>query len=183
MVLVMMNPAVALPRDTECTNVPAGPQALTYLAQDVPTYLESRFRIQAAGWGAMGDSTGGYCATKIAMTTSNVFRALVSLSGYYHAISDNTTGSLWAGSEVLRDVNSPDWLLANQPAPPIAVLATIGSTELGSDGVLDTRKFLSYVRPPMTAESIVVPGGGHNFSDWSRVLPRSMAFLWQHLRA
>ena len=92
MVLVMLDPAVTPPRDTECTNVPRGPQTLTYLAQDVPTDLEGRYRIRAEGWGAMGDSTGGYCATKMALDSSNVFRAVVALSGYYHPLSDITTG-------------------------------------------------------------------------------------------
>ena len=36
MVLVMMRPWVSYPRDTECTDVPAGPPALTFFAQDVP---------------------------------------------------------------------------------------------------------------------------------------------------
>lgn len=183
MILVMIDPAVAPPRDTECTNVPAGPQTLTYLAQDVPTYLAGLFRIRPLGWGAMGDSTGGYCATKIALTTSNVFSAVVSLSGYYHAISDATTGSLWGRSTVLEDLNSPDWLLQHQPPPPVAILATIGSDERGAEGVVDTHRFLALVRAPMTAQEVVVAGGGHNFSDWSRVLPRAMAFLWLHLRA
>ena len=182
MVLVMMDPAVAPPRDTECTNVPAGPQTLTYLAQDVPTYLEAHYRIRPLGWGAMGDSTGGYCATKIAMTTSDVFSAVVSLSGYYHAISDVTTGSLWGGSSVLANLNSPDWLLQHQPPPPVAILATIGSDERGTEGAVDTHRFLALVRAPMTAQGIVVAGGGHNYSDWSRVMPRAMAFLWLHLR-
>ncbi len=35
-VLVMMNASPAMPRDTECTDVPAGPQVQTFFARDVP---------------------------------------------------------------------------------------------------------------------------------------------------
>ena len=44
MVIVMLRPTVAPPRDTECTDVPAGPQALTYLARTC-----RRHRRDAAG--------------------------------------------------------------------------------------------------------------------------------------
>ena len=33
--LVMVRPTVAAPRDTECTDVPAGPQALAFFAPKV----------------------------------------------------------------------------------------------------------------------------------------------------
>ena len=39
MVLVMLRPTVVPPRDTECTDVPAGPQVETFLAQDVPVAI------------------------------------------------------------------------------------------------------------------------------------------------
>lgn len=183
MVLVMLRPTVAPPRDTECTNVPAGPQALTYLAQDVPSAIEAAYRVRPLGWGAMGDSTGGYCAVKLAMDHSDVFTTAVSLSGYYHTLRDNTTGDLWGGSAVLRDLNNPEWLLSHQPAPPISVLATVGTSELGRTGVSDTRHFLSLVKAPMSASSVFIPGGGHNFASWAKVLGPSFDWLSQHLHA
>jgi Putative esterase len=181
MVLVMLRPTVAPPRDTECTDVPGGPLALTYLAQDVPTAVDGLFRVRTSGWGAIGDSTGGYCAVKIAMTHSDVFSSAVSLSGYYHAVQDVTTGDLWGGSAVLRNLNSPEWLLAHQPAPPISVLLTMGLDEQGVYGMPDTRRFLALVRPPMTASTIFLPGGGHNFANWATMMPPALDWLSQRL--
>ncbi|QGN57757.1 esterase family protein [Nostocoides sp. HKS02] len=183
MVVVMLRPTVAPPRDTECTDVPAGPQALTYLSQDVPTAVDGLLRVRPLDWGAMGESTGGYCAVKEAMLHSDVFRAAVSLSGYYHTLEDPTTGNLWGGSQVLRNLNSPEWLLAHQPAPPVSVLASIGQAEGGLGGFSDLRRFLSLVRPPMTASSIIVPGGGHNYANWARVLPTGFDWLSARLHA
>ena len=99
-VYVMMNVSVALPRDTECTNVPEGPQSETFLAQDVPLAVERTFRVQAgrSGWAVLGYSTGGYCAAKLAMMDPYQFSSAVSMAGYYTAIMDNTTGNLYGGS-------------------------------------------------------------------------------------
>ena len=183
MVLVMLRPTVVPPRDTECTDVPAGPQTLTYFAEDVPRAISSSLRVAPTGWGAMGDSTGGYCATKLAMTHSSVFTAAAALSGYYHTLRDGTTGDLWGGSPQVRQLNDLEWLLRHQPAPPVAVYASIGADEHTHTGLADTRKFAALVRPPMSMTTVVVPGGGHNFRSWSEVMPAALDFLSHHLTA
>ena len=106
------------------------------------------------------------------MLHSDVFRAAVSMSGYYHTLEDPTTGNLWGGSQVLRNLNSPEWLLAAPAAATgLGARSIVSSQERGLGGLSDTRWFLSLVRPPMTASSIVVPGGGHNYANWAGVLP------------
>lgn len=181
MVLVMLRPTVAPPRDTECTDVPAGPQTLTYLGEDVPRTVSRALRVAPVGWGAIGDSTGGYCATKLLLTHASVFSTGAALSGYYHTIKDGTTGDLWGGSPLLRDLNDPVWLLRHQPPPPVSLFATIGSGEHGPTGIRDTRRFVSLVHAPMSVTSVVVPGGGHNFATWSALMPRALDFLSDHL--
>jgi enterochelin esterase-like enzyme len=181
MVLVMLRPTVAPPRDTECTDVPAGPQALTFLGEDVPRAISQDLRVAPVGWGVMGDSTGGYCATKLLLTHSSVFTAGVALSGYYHTLKDGTTGDLWGGSSVLRDLNDPEWLLSHEPAPPVSLFATTGTGETGRTGVRDMRRFAALVHAPMSLTTLVVPGGGHNFQTWSALMPRGLDYLSTHL--
>ncbi|WP_222432199.1 alpha/beta hydrolase [Leekyejoonella antrihumi] len=181
MILVMLDPAVVLPRDTECTNIPHGPQVLTYLAKDVPEDLRAHLRVSESAWGAMGHSTGGYCATKLAMLHPRQFSTAASLSGYYHAISDVTTGSLWGGSRSVRDVNDPEWRLRHLAPPHVSILATVGTLEGGSDGIVDSRLFASLARPPMVVQLVVVHGGGHNFTDYQLVLPEAFGWLSTHL--
>ncbi len=181
MVLVMLRPTVVPPRDTECTDVPAGPQTLTYFGEDVPRTVSQILRVAPVGWGAMGDSTGGYCAAKLLLTHSSVFTAGAALSGYYHTLKDGTTGNLWGGSAVLRDLNDPEWLVRHQPTPPVSLLATIGTGEIGGSGVRDTRRFAALVHAPMSMTTVFVPGGGHNFATWSSVMPRALDFLSAHL--
>ena len=177
MVLVMMRPTITLPRDTECTDVPGGPQVETFYAQDVPRAISASYRVPPTGWGAMGYSTGGYCATKITMGYPDVFRAGVSMSGYYRALQDYTTGNLWGGSRQLRDLNSPEWRLQHQPAPPVSLLVTSSKGEGGPYGIRDTRRFLGLVRPPMQVSSVIAPSGGHTFSTWSPQVPEALRWL------
>lgn len=179
MVLVMLRPSVTEPRDTECTDVPAGPQALTYFAQDVPTAVAAHWRVRPVGWAAVGDSTGGYCATKIAMTHSAVFTAAVSFSGYYYALRDNTTGDLWGGSAVLRNLNDLIWRLTHLPQPPIGLFASIGTHEGGAEGYSSTMKLRHAVDPsgPTRLTLVVVPNGSHSFDSWSGLMPRAFSWL------
>ncbi len=181
MVLVMMRPAVTFPRDTECTDVPGGPQALSFFAQDVPSAIDAHFRTLPDQWGAAGDSTGGYCAAKLAMTTPSRFRAAVSFSGYFTTLADNTTGSLWGGSRMVRNLNNLDWRLQHQPAPDVALLVMTSLGEGGPYGHLNSQRFISLVKPPMTVDSIIEPRGGHTFSTWRPVIPESLGWLSRHL--
>ena len=122
MVLVMMRPSVTFPRDTECTDVPAGPQALTFFAQDVPMAISKAYRVQPNGWGTIGDSTGGYCSTKITMLYPAIFHAAVSLSGYYYTLwtprpetcgagrrSSGTSTTSSGACVICRHPRSPSW--------------------------------------------------------------------------
>ena len=183
MVLVMQRPAVTFPRDTECTDIPDGPQALTYFAQDVPAAISHSFRVRSTGWGAMGYSTGGYCAVKIAMLHSDVIPAAVALSGYFHAVRDRSTGDLWGGSPVLRQLNDLEWRMAHLPAPPVSLFVAASRTERGPDGYRDTQRFLSLVRSPTHVRTMILPAGGHNFESWSQEMGPGLDWLSARLDA
>lgn len=182
-VLVLMRPTVAPPRDTECVDVPGGPQAETYFASDVPRAVAAAFRVgtEAANWGVLGESAGGYCALKLTMRHPEAFSAAVSLSGYFHAPVDVTTGDLFGGNRRLRDENDLMWRLANLPAPPVSVL--VASSRQGESGYQATTDFLAAVKAPMRASSLILPSGGHNFATWNRELPQALPWLAQQLHA
>ncbi len=181
MVYVMVNPSVALPRDTECTDVPAGPQVATFFGRDVPLALQRTFRVQVgrSGWATLGYSTGAYCATKIAMLYPHQLAAAVALSGYFTALRDLTTGNLYGGSLGYRNDNDLDWRLTHLPAPPVSVLAA--STAHGEQTLPATLRFLRLIRPPMRGYSLILRQGGHNYFTWRRMLPQSLQWLSQRL--
>ncbi len=181
MVLVMMHPTLAPPRDTECANVPNGPQVDSYFATDLPAAIRASYRVSTdrGGWAIAGLSTGGFCAVKVAMRHPDVYSAAVGISGYYHTILDSTTGQLYGGSKALRDANDPEWLLAHKPAPPLSVLITYSRDE--GAVVTDNRRFLGLVRTPMAAYRLVLPGGGHNFGVFASEMPAVVDWLGARL--
>ncbi|MFD0569151.1 alpha/beta hydrolase [Kitasatospora gansuensis] len=181
-VLVLMRPSPALPADSECEDIPGGVRSETYFAKDVPRVLAASYRISTGpkAWGMIGNSTGGYCALKLTMRHPEVFPAGVSVSGYYRAAEDVSTGDLFKGSEQRRNEADLMWRLRSLPGPPVAVMLA-GSREGDGDYQRDTDAFEAAVRPPMTVATASVPTGGHNFQTWSRLLPPALEFLSQHL--
>ncbi|MCW2914238.1 MAG: hypothetical protein JWN52_2306 [Actinomycetia bacterium] len=182
-IYVLMRPTLVPPRDTECTDVPGGPQVESFFSVDVPASIGAHYRVATgrSGWGIMGDSTGGYCAAKIAMRHSDRYSAAVSLSGYFHSLQDLTTGDLYGGSRSVRDENDLLWRQDHLPAPPISLLVT--SCKIGEKSYPQAQQFLSQVRAPMRADSLILDSGGHNFRTFRRMMPASLEWMSAHLKA
>jgi enterochelin esterase-like enzyme len=178
MVLVMMSPMIVPGRDTECTNVAnGGPRAQDFWAQDVPAAVQQTYRASrdAAGWGLVGDSTGGYCALKIAMMNSDRFSAAASLSGYYDALQDSTTGDLYGGDPVFRQQNDLLWRIKNLPSPPVSALLTTSRT--GESNYGPTLDFIAHAKSPMRISTLIRAVGGHNFNTWNAEVPAALQWL------
>ncbi|MBY8878893.1 alpha/beta hydrolase [Actinacidiphila acidipaludis] len=177
MVLVMLRPTVAPPRDTECMNVPHGPQTETFFAQDLRAGLLGHYRIGAGAgsWGVIGDSTGGYCALKLALEDPGSYSAAVGLSADYAAPKDPTTGDLFGGSTKVREDNNLSWRLQHLPQPPVSLLVT--SSRQGEKNYRATVHFMSLVKGPTKLSSIILPSGGHNFTTWGREIPPALQWL------
>ncbi|SEN05522.1 alpha/beta hydrolase [Actinacidiphila rubida] len=177
MVLVMLRPTVTPPRDTECMNVPRGPQTETFFAQDLRAGILAHYRVSAGpgGWGLIGDSTGGYCALKLALEDPNAYSAGAGLSADYAAPKDPTTGDLFGGSPRVREDNNLGWRLQHLPQPPVSLLVT--SSKQGERNYHATLKFISLVKGPTKVSSIILPSGGHNFTTWAREIPPALQWL------
>ncbi|GAA3147856.1 alpha/beta hydrolase-fold protein [Streptomyces rameus] len=179
MILVMLRPTVAPPRDTECVDVPGGPQAETFFAKDLPDAVLSHYRggKQPGSWGVIGDSTGGYCALKLAMHHPNVYTAGAGLSPYYKAPIDPTTGDLFHGDKKLRNRADLWWLLRHEPAPDTSLLVT--SSKVGEHNYNDTMKFIERVQATNRTRisSIILQSGGHNFNTWRREIPPTLQWM------
>ncbi|WP_042406192.1 alpha/beta hydrolase [Streptacidiphilus carbonis] len=180
-VLVMMRPSVAMPRDTECQDVPAGPQAETFFDVDLHQAMAAHYRVGVSGrsWAVIGDSTGGYCALKLAVRDPQAFSAAASLSGYYTAAQDSTTGNLFAGSQRLREENDLMWRLRNLPPPRVSVL--VATSRQGEADYRATLAFIAAAKPPMDVASLILPSGGHNFHTWNRETPTALPWTAHHL--
>ncbi|MFE9836447.1 alpha/beta hydrolase [Streptomyces sp. NPDC005551] len=179
MILVMLRPTVAPPRDTECVDVPGGPQAESFFAKDLPDAVAAHYRVgrKPGSWGVVGDSTGGYCALKLAVHHPGTYAAGAGLSPYYRAPTDPTTGDLFHGDDALRDHADLWWYLRHRPAPDTSLLVT--SSRQGEANYRDTLKFIELVksRPPTRIASVILDSGGHNFNTWRREIPGTLQWI------
>jgi S-formylglutathione hydrolase FrmB len=179
MILVMMRPTVAPPRDTECVDIPGGPQTETFFAKDLPDAVSGHYRVgrKPGSWGFIGNSTGGYCALKLAMHHPGVYAAGAGLSAYYKAPIDATTGDLFHGDEELRNRANLWWYLDHMPAPDTSLL--VSSSKVGESNYKDTLKFIERVRATglTRISSIILENGGHNFNTWRREIPGTLEWL------
>jgi poly(3-hydroxybutyrate) depolymerase len=69
------------PRDTECTNIPAGPQDYTWLSSMVPNAVRRHVRAKPGPWSLAGWSTGAFCSAKLLLTQPQDFQAPSRLAG------------------------------------------------------------------------------------------------------
>ncbi|MEU6812333.1 alpha/beta hydrolase-fold protein [Streptomyces sp. NPDC046831] len=179
MILVMMRPTVAPPRDTECVDIPGGPQTESFFAKDLPEAVLAHYRVgrKPGSWGVIGDSTGGYCALKLAIHHPRVYAAGAGLSPYYEAPVDPTTGDLFHGDEDLRNRADLRWCLKHLPAPDTSLL--VSSSRTGESNYQDTLRFVREVRATHRTRiaSIILDSGGHNFNTWRREIPGTLQWI------
>ncbi|WP_217556021.1 esterase family protein [Streptomyces sp. GbtcB6] len=177
-ILVMLRPTVAPPRDTECVDIPHGPQTETFFARDLPDAVRAHYRAaKPGGWGIVGDSTGGYCALKLAMHHPDVYAAGAGLSPSYKAPIDATTGDLFQGDRNLRNRADLWWYLRHEPAPDTSLLVT--SSKVGETNYKATLKFIASVEATKLTRisSIILDSGGHNFNTWRREIPATLEWI------
>jgi enterochelin esterase-like enzyme len=122
LILVML-PA-GLRSDPGCLNVPGGPQAALFFAQDLPAAIGAQYLAspQRSEWALLGDVRGGYCALQLALTNAATFAAVAVPSGAYQAPPGPHAWAAWGGSRQLRTQDNLAWLLRHQPMQPISLL-------------------------------------------------------------
>jgi enterochelin esterase-like enzyme len=164
-------------RDSECVDAAGAARFDSYLSGDVPDFVVSRYRARAerAAWGIVGFSTGGFCAANLALRHPDRYAAAASLSGYYTAITDGTTGDLYRGDTRLRNENSPLWRLGNLPVPAVALYLACASDD--SKGVTQLHAMATAARPPLRVTTAVVPSGGHTGAAWQAMTPAALDWL------
>jgi S-formylglutathione hydrolase FrmB len=179
-VLVMLAPSVTYPWDTECSDIPDGPQAFTFYDRDVPDATAVQFHLQPDSYDAIGDSTGGYCAAKLQSFDPTRFTVAASLSGYYRPATDPTTHRVFADN-ALREHNDLGWRLQHLPVPAVSLLLATARDEAGPDGWTTNHAWLRLIQHPMTADGLILDHGGHNFASWDREIPYALSWISGHL--
>jgi pimeloyl-ACP methyl ester carboxylesterase len=160
----------------DCSDIPGGPLVATWLAQDVRTLVETSFRTftDRAGWGLMGYSEGGLCASKLLLQYPDRYSAAVSMSG-----DDHPGGDLLKPGSLAYNQNSPLWILQNEPPEPVALLLT-GTLQDGSTAA-EADAMGKAAKPPVTVDKLIAARGGHNVGVWKALEPKAFGWLSAHL--
>jgi len=147
LILVMLPARIG--QDRGCLDLPGGAQAATFFSQDLPHAVDSAYRAASPvsrGWALLADSSGGYCALQLALTSSQTFAAAaLPAAGYRAPPGPGQPG----GSRPLSTQDNLQWLVRHRPMQPVSVLFTGGSGQ----------PWLSLARPPMRVASVGQAGG------------------------
>ncbi|MCJ1676669.1 alpha/beta hydrolase-fold protein [Streptomyces sp. APSN-46.1] len=183
MILVMMRPTVAPPRNTQCVDIPDGPLTETFFGTDLPQAISGAYRVGTSprNWGIIGDSTGGYCALKVALQHPESYAAGVGLSADYEPEIDRDSGDLFHGNTNEKKRSDLLWSLDHLPQGNSSFLVT--TSLQGESNYKATRKFIEKVRHPARVSSITLDHGGHNFNTWNREIPPALEWMSRRLGA
>ena len=160
--------------DTECTNLKDGPQAETFLTEDVPAYAKAHFRVRTgrAGWGLIGYSAGGFCATNLLLRHPGQYAAAASLSGFAEPgikIGD--------GSE--NTTNNDAWRLSHLPQPAAALYLAWAGDDTPTRR--ESLRLVGLVRAPFAVTTAVLAHGGHSDAAWKEMEAPAFDWLSAHL--
>jgi enterochelin esterase-like enzyme len=155
--------------DTECANLLDGPQAETFLTVDVPAFVRTHLsvRTDAAGWGLIGYSAGGYCATDLALRHPGEYAAGASLSGY-------ATPGIVIGNGLEHTTYDDVWRLKHLPIPAVALYLSCAKTDRGA--MRATQDLAKAAHAPLSVTLAYIAGGGHNAGTWHAM--EAPAFDW-----
>ncbi|MEV6597108.1 alpha/beta hydrolase-fold protein [Actinoplanes sp. NPDC051346] len=155
--------------DTECTNMRGGPQTETFLTVDVPAFAKAHLRVRTdrAGWGLIGYSAGGYCATSLALRNPTKYAAAASMSGL-------AGPGIVVGDGKEHTEHNVAWRLQHMPRPAMALWIGWAKDEekIRRDSLLIARA----ARPPISLTTAEVERGGHNHAVWRQM--EAPAFNW-----
>jgi enterochelin esterase-like enzyme len=155
--------------DTECTNLAGGPQAETFLTVDVPAFARTRLavRTDAAAWGLIGYSAGGYCATDLLLRHPGEYAAGASLSGF-------ATPGIVIGNNLEHTAYDDVWRLKHLPIPAVALYLSCARTDRGA--LHATQELAKAAHVPLSVTLAYIAGGGHNTGTWRAM--EAPAFDW-----
>jgi S-formylglutathione hydrolase FrmB len=164
------------PRDTECTNVPNGPQAETYLGHDLVQSVAQQLRVDPPGrdWTAAGWSTGAFCAAKLALSQRGHWGSVIALGGYFRPETDRSTGNLFHGDRNLERHNSPMWLYEHNGTSGLRMLLIAGRQD--AEAWHPTLEMLRATSGNPDVNYIAFPSGGHNYRNYDSYLGRALAW-------
>ncbi|MGG7571935.1 alpha/beta hydrolase [Streptomyces sirii] len=170
--------------DTGCVNIPGKVNADSWLTVDVRKMVIDNFRVgdRPDSWALAGYSAGAHCATKLALSHPDRYRAAVALSGYNDPALE--PDSLAGKDPQLRISSNPIHILKSANAagrPPRTALYVSGAAGDGYQAGIGLRQL---AKPPTTVavQQISANAGGHTTAVWRQQVPQVFRWLGTQLK-
>lgn len=173
--------------DTECVNSGRG-QAETYLTQDVPNFVQSRFFTQRPGkeWGVAGLSEGGSCSLVLGLRHPDLYSTIADYGGLLGPRDgqDNdpagTADTFFGGSQHEFDAHEPANLLRTRKYPGMRIYFGVGSED---PQPIDAQNTLSDLarKDGIDVRTEVLPGRDHTFDTWRDLFGASLPWINEQL--
>ncbi|MFI6768275.1 alpha/beta hydrolase [Streptomyces sp. NPDC050355] len=170
--------------DTGCVNIPGKVNADSWLTVDVRKMVIDNFRVgdRPDSWALAGYSAGAHCATKLALSHPDRYRAAVALSGYNDPALE--PDSLAGKDPQLRISSNPIRILKSANAagrPPRTALYVSGAAGDGYQAGIGLRQL---AKPPttVTVQQISANAGGHTTAVWREQVPQVFRWLGTQLK-
>ncbi len=170
--------------DTGCVNIPGKVNADSWLTVDVRKMVIDNFRVsdRADSWALAGYSAGAHCATKLALSHPDRYRAAVAMSGYNDPALE--PDSLAGKDPQLRITSNPIHILksANTAGrPPRTALYVSGAAGDGYQAGIGLRQ-LAKAPTTVTVQQISANAGGHTTAVWRQQVPQVFRWLGTQLK-
>ncbi|MFE0377363.1 alpha/beta hydrolase [Streptomyces inhibens] len=171
--------------DTGCVNIPGKVNADSWLTVDVRQMIVDNFRAgdKPDSWALAGYSAGAHCATKLALSHPDRYRAAVAMSGYNDPALE--PDSLAGKDPKLRIESNPMHILKSANAagrPPRTALYVSGAAGDGYQAGIGLRQLAK--RPTtVTVQQISALAGGHTTAVWRQQVPEIFRWFGSQLRA
>lgn len=161
-------------KNWDCADVRGGPRVATWLTRDVRDLMEREFGADpSARWTAVGLSTGGYCAARLALTEPSRFGTAISVSG--GNAPDAPALSATAADRKAGDLIT---LAAGGATPPVNLLLT--ATAQDGATLRDAQALKAAAPKGVSVDVQVLAKGGHNWSVWGEMAAPSFDWLVSH---
>ena len=151
--------------DAECMNVVGGPQVESWLSQDVYSFTNDWLDLVPRTWNVVGYSTGGWCATMLALRHPDHFAKAASIAGYY---SPTPAKQVTAEEKVRLEIEYDLYSLIARSQIPVSVVVVNSTDDRGSHA--STNEFLRRTKGHLKTTEFVLNGVGHNFNAWKEVV-------------
>lgn len=164
--------------DTECLDFIGGPQVETWITSDMREFAKTYLGVDSRRWSAFGFSTGGWCASEVAIRHPDLYKSAVSLAGYF-----KPTFSLGVSKRERKFLTTEydliETLKSKHPAVDMLVIAS-NKDRFTHQAALD---FLKASAGLLKTRYIAIPEGGHNTRVWKPFVPTAYEWIDKEFNA